>query len=328
MSVCLVLSVGWLAFYGLGPGPEMAAQSMIVSVPQGTSTRDIGRILAEAGVVYDDIRFALLAKLFGYTGRLKAGEFKLATGKNPLQVMRLLASAKPVQHAVTIPEGLNAGEIGRIFAAGGWCDEDKFKRLAHDKKFLADLGWGELSSLEGYLFPDTYYLTREIHGEKELIGLMLKRFKEVWREIAPSAVNTDRRHEVVILASIVEKETARPDELPVVAGVFSNRLKKGMRLQSDPTVIYGMEDFSGDITRKDLQTPTKYNTYTLAGLPAGPISNPGREALRAALQPASTDYLFFVGKNDGTHQFSRTLDEHNQAVQKYQRKKSGKNGKG
>ena len=239
-----------------------------------------------------------------------------------------LAVARPVQHPVTIPEGLSAREIGRIFAEGGWCDEMRFERLSGDGKFIASLGFAELKSLEGYLFPDTYYLTRDIHGEEELIRIMTKRFKDVWQEIAPSPEDTARLHDIVILASMVEKETARADERPVVAGVFYNRLKKGMRLQSDPTVIYGMSNFSGNITRKDLQTPSSYNTYTLSGLPAGPISNPGREALQAALQPAQTEYLFFVGKNDGSHHFSRTLDEHNQAVRKYQRKKSAKNSKG
>lgn len=324
----LVLSIGWLAMYGLVPGPETANKSVIIEFPQGTSIRGIGTILAEAGVVREDIRFALLAKILGYAGQLRAGEFKITTGRSPLEVIRLLARAKPVQHAVTIPEGLSAREIGRIFGEGGWCDEERFERLANDRDFIAGLGFGELKSLEGYLFPDTYHLTRDIHGEEELIRLMTKRFKEVWQEVALLPGNSGALHDVVILASMVEKETGQSDERPVVAGVFYNRLKKGMRLQSDPTVIYGIEGFSGNITRKDLQTPTKYNTYTITGLPAGPISNPGREALQAALQPARTDYLFFVGKNDGTHQFSRTLDEHNQAVQKYQRKKSAKNGKG
>lgn len=326
---CCVLTAGiWLGIYGLSRGPESGAKSVIVEFPPGTSLRGIGTKLAEAGVVYDDIRFALLTKLFGYGGKLKAGEFKVSTGRKPLEIIRELAKARPVQHAVTIPEGLNAREIGRIFAEGGWCDHERFERLAADKKFIAALGFGELNSLEGYLFPDTYHLTKDIHGEEELIRLMTKRFREVLREVSPSPDDPAKLHDIVILASMVEKETAKAEERPVVAGVFYNRLKKGMRLQSDPTVIYGMNDYSGNISRKDLQTPSSYNTYTVSGLPAGPISNPGREALRAALQPAETEYLFFVGKNDGSHQFSRTLDEHNQAVQKYQRKKSVKNGKG
>jgi UPF0755 protein len=325
---CLVLVAGWLVLYAFSSGPQVEDKSVIVNVPKGTSLKGIATILAESGVVEEDIRFAIIAKLMGYSGRLKAGEFKLATGKSPLQVLRQLAGAQQVQHEVTIPEGLRIKDIGHIFAEGGWCDEGRFYKLAHDKTFLAELGFGKLESLEGYLFPDTYRLTRDIHGEEELIRLMTKRFREVWGQVAPSPASIDKIRDVVILASIVEKESARPEERPVIAGIFNNRLKKGMRLQSDPTVIYGIEDFTGNITKKHLQTPTIYNTYTIAGLPAGPISNPGKAALQAALNPAKTDYLFFVGKNDGTHQFSRTLEEHNQAVLKYQRKKSEKNGKG
>lgn len=285
-------------------------------------------VLAAAGLVKEDIRFAILAKLCGYSGRIKAGEFKLATGATPLALLGQLVKAQPVQHAVTIPEGLRIEEIAALFARGGWCDEERFRRLAYERTFIADLGFGSLNSLEGYLFPDTYLLTRDIHGEEELIRLMTRRFSEVWAEVAPADLGREKRHEAVILASMIEKEAQKADERPIIAGVFHNRLKKGMRLQSDPTVVYGIDGYDGNITKKHLQTPSSYNTYTLDGLPAGPISNPGRASLAAALQPAATEYLFFVGKNDGSHQFSRTLDEHNHAVQKYQRKKPEKNGKG
>ncbi|HSO10231.1 MAG TPA: endolytic transglycosylase MltG [Desulfoprunum sp.] len=320
--------VAWFAVYAFSPGPPAAEGSAVVIIARGTPLREMSKVLAEAGLVEEDVRFAILARLLGYSGRIKAGEFKLTTGMNPLQVLRRLVAARPIQHSVTIPEGLRLHEIGRIFAQGGWCDEEQFRRLAQNKAFVTKLGFGDLDSLEGYLFPDTYYLTRDIHGAEELIIMMTRRFREVWTEVAPAPAATARQHEVVILASIVEKETGRGEERPVIAGVFHNRLKIGMRLQSDPTVIYGIEDFSGNITRKHLQTPSRYNTYTLTGLPAGPISNPGRSALEAVLRPAATDYLYFVGRNDGTHQFSRTLEEHNQAVRKYQRKKLEKNGKG
>ena len=323
-----LLIAGWLAVYAFSPGPRAAEKSAIVNIARGTPLKQMSAVLAGAGLVKEDLRFAILAKILGYSGRIKAGEFKLTTGNTPLALLAQLIRAQPVQHAVTIPEGLRIEEIGSIFARGGWCDEEGFRRLAYDKGFMAGLELGKLNSLEGYLFPDTYLLTRDIHGEEELIRLMTRRFKEVWAEVATEPGNAERRHEVVILASIIEKEAQKDHERSVIAGVFHNRLKKGMRLQSDPTVIYGVPDYAGNITRKHLQTPTRYNTYTLDGLPAGPISNPGRAALAAALKPAATDYLFFVGKNDGSHQFSRTLEEHNQAVQKYQRKKPEKNGKG
>ena len=326
-TACLLIA-GWLAVYAFSPGPQTDEKSAIVTIVRGTPLKQMSAVLAGAGLVKEDLRFAILAKILGYSGRIRAGEFKLTTGNTPLAVLRQLIRAQPVQHAVTIPEGLRIEEIGSIFARGGWCDEEGFRRLAYDKGFMVGLGLGKLNSLEGYLFPDTYLLTRDIHGEEELIRLMTRRFKEVWAEVATEPDNAERRHEVVILASIIEKEAQKDHERPVIAGVFHNRLKKGMRLQSDPTVIYGAQDYAGNITRKHLQTPTRYNTYTLDGLPAGPISNPGRAALAAALKPAATDYLFFVGRNDGSHQFSRTLEEHNQAVQKYQRKKPEKNGKG
>lgn len=323
-----LLVTGWLAVYALSPGPPAPEKSAIVTIARGTPLKQMSAVLAGAGLVKEDLRFAILAKILGYSGRIRAGEFKLTTGNTPLAVLAQLIRAQPVQHAVTIPEGLRIEEIGSIFARGGWCDEERFRRLAYDRGFAAGLGFGNMNSLEGYLFPDTYLLTRDIHGEEELIRLMVRRFREVWAEIAPEPGSAEKRHDVVILASIIEKEAQKDDERPVIAGVFHNRLKKGMRLQSDPTVIYGIEDYAGNITRKHLQTSSRYNTYTLDGLPAGPISNPGRAALAAALKPAATDYLFFVGRNDGSHQFSRTLEEHNQAVQKYQRKKPEKNGKG
>jgi UPF0755 protein len=319
---------GWFAVYALSPGPPASEASAVVTIARGTPLREMSKVLAGAGLVEEDIRFAVLARLLGYSGRIRAGEFELATGMTPLQLLRQLVAARPIQHAVTIPEGLRLDEIGRIFAQGGWCDAEQFRQLTHDKAFLAAIGFGELDSLEGYLFPDTYYLTRDVQGAEELITMMTRRFREVWTQLSPSPAGNASRHDVVILASIVEKETGWGEERAVIAGVFANRLKRGMRLQSDPTVIYGIDDYTGNITRKHLQTPSRYNTYTLAGMPAGPISNPGRSALEAALHPAATDYLYFVGRNDGTHQFSRTLEEHSRAVLKYQRKKPEKNGKG
>ncbi len=324
----MLLLAGWLAVYAVSPGPAAPEKSAIVTIPHKTPLKEMSAVLATAGLVREDIRFALLVKLCGYSGRIRAGEFKLNTGITPLALLDQLVKAQPVQHAVTVPEGLRIEDIGTLFARGGWCDEERFRQLASERSFIAGLGFGNVDSLEGYLFPDTYLLTRDIHGEEELIRLMTRRFWEVWKEVAPADLSQEKRHEVVILASMIEKEAQKAHERPIISGVFHNRLKKGMRLQSDPTVIYGIEGYDGNITKKHLQTPSSYNTYTLDGLPAGPISNPGKAALAAALQPAATEYLFFVGKNDGSHQFSRTLEEHNQAVQKYQRKKSEKNGKG
>lgn len=329
LFLCLgmLLTAGWLTSYGYSTGPDVAAESVVVDIPRGTSLRGISRILGEAEIIEDDIRFLILAKWQGVSSRLRAGEFRVPTGKTPLEVLALLVKAKPVQHVITIPEGLRAEEIAAIFAGDGWCDADIFQELMYDSDFIARLGLSGISSLEGYLYPDTYYLTRDIHGAERIITMQVKRFHDVWQELIDDLETTPDQLQTVILASIVEKETGDGAERPLIASVFHNRLKKGMRLQSDPTVVYGIDNFSGPITKTHLKTPTPYNTYVIPALPAGPIANPGQAALHAVLFPAEADYLYFVSKNDGTHQFSTNLREHNRAVQKYQRKKKSKNGK-
>jgi UPF0755 protein len=319
---CAVAFAGWLMSYTGGKGPEVTAEFVVVTIPHGTSVANIGHILARAGLIHDDNRFPLCAKITGYSRKFQAGEFRFSTGRNPVDVMRQLSEALPVQHPVTIPEGLRAEEIARIYAEGGWCDYNEFLRLAHDPDFIQSLGIGTVPGLEGYLFPDTYYLTRMSSDAGSLIRMMVQHFRKVWAELSKGAEEKIGGHDAVILASVVEKETADPAERPAIAAVFFNRLHQGMRLQSDPTVIYGIKNFSGSLTRDDLQTYTPYNTYMTPSLPAGPICNPGREALKAVLHPARDASLYFVSKNDGTHQFSKTLTEHNQAVQKYQRQRN------
>jgi UPF0755 protein len=323
----LLVCVGWYAYYVISPGPQTVAEDVTVTIPRGTSVRGIAKILAQKDVIHDDFRFLLLASFSGYSSKLQAGEFLLKTGRKPGEVLKELASARSVEYAITIPEGLRAAEIAEIFGDAGWCDPKKFISLVYEKSFMEKLGFDNLASLEGYLFPDTYLFTKDIRGAEKIIPIMVKRFTEVWQKLSADLVEKVDREKTVILASIVEKETGAPEERPLIAGVFHNRLRSGMRLQSDPTVVYGSEKFSKPITRKDLKTPTTYNTYTLPGLPVGPICNPGKEALEAVLHPATTKHIFFVSKNNGTHHFSTTLREHNRAVQKYQRKKKVKKGK-
>lgn len=323
----LTIGGGWYASYVFSPGPETDHETAIVSIPKGTSVRGISDILVREGVIRGDVRFLLLAKLSGYGWRLQAGEFRLRTGIKPLEVLRELASARSIEYPITIPEGLRAAEIAQIFGDYGWCNPKKFLNLVYDKAFLATLGFAHLDSLEGYLFPDTYLFTRDISGAEKIISILVKRFSDVWSEVTSEVPGPVDMEKTVILASIVEKETGIPEERPLIAGVFQNRLKEGIRLQSDPTVIYGSKKFSAPISKSDLLTETPYNTYTLPGLPVGPICSPGKDALRAVLHPTPTDTLYFVSKNDGTHQFSKSLIEHNLAVEKYQRKNSDKKGK-
>ncbi len=323
----MLVSAGWFSYYVFTPGPQTGAETAVVTIPKGTSVRGIGDILAQEAVIHGDIRFLLLAKFSGYSSRLQAGEFRLRTGIQPGEVLKELAFAKSIEYPITIPEGLRAAEIAEIFGEYGWCNPQKFIELISDQSFLEKLGFDHLDSLEGYLFPDTYLFTRDISGAENIIPIMVKRFTDVWSELSAGYDEEPDQEKTVILASIVEKETGAAEERPLIAGVFLNRLQKGMRIQSDPTVIYGSQKFSKPISKRDLRTPTPYNTYTLSGLPVGPICNPGKEALAAVLYPATTDTLYFVSKNDGTHQFSKTLSEHNRAVVKYQRNKSDKKSK-
>ena len=313
----VLLSVGgWFMAYVLQPGPQVPGAAALVFIPRGSSVTEIERILEQARLIHADYRFHILARVSGQAGKLQAGEFSLRTNRKPLDVIKELVSALPVEHLVTIKEGLNRSEIADIFATAGWVDRNRFLELTVDEGFLSEIGLADLGSAEGYLFPDSYRLVKPPPGEKELIKKLTDRFKDVWGTLPTGSSELDR-HEVVTLASIIEKETARAAERPVIASVFLNRLEKKMRLQADPTAVYGLDDFDGPISRADLQRQSPYNTYIIPALPPGPISNPGKAALEAVLQPAETDYLYFVSKRDGSHYFSKSLKEHNRAVRKY-----------
>ncbi|AGF76958.1 hypothetical protein, YceG family [Desulfocapsa sulfexigens DSM 10523] len=315
---------GWFLYFANQAAPGDQSETEVVVVPPGSSVVEINRILAQAGLVQNDVRFPVLARYLGIAARLQAGEFALHRGQTPSELLRELASAKPIQHVVTIPEGLTIAETAAAFAGGGWCDAEEFIRLANDSDFIKSLGLEPHKSLEGYLFPDTYYLTRKEQTAEDLLRMQVRHFFTVWNDIKTTAPLELSPYEVLILASMVEKEAAKASERPLIAGVFFNRLKKSMRMQSDPTVIYGIKDFSGTLSRKDLQTPSPYNTYTLKRLPIGPICNPGKEALNAVLHPTESNFFYFVSNNEGSHIFSKNLREHNRAVKKYQRSKKEK----
>ena len=312
----------WLWSYALTPMPMRDGGDIHVLIPPKTSLAGIEKILAESGAIPSGPGFYWLARLSRLSQRLQAGEYLFAPGQTPYQILRALASGATVRWSVTIPEGTNIYQLADILSQGGWGERGLFLDLTRDPEMLARYGVRG-TSLEGYLFPDTYQLVRG-QNPREIITLMLERGKQVRQELGDLGKNTLglSPHEVLTLASIVEKETAAPEERPLIAQVFLNRLRQGMRLQTDPTVIYGIADFDGNLTRKDLETPTPYNTYQINGLPPGPIANPGRASIAAVLHPASAPYLYFVSKNDGTHYFSNDLAEHNRAVFKYQKSAS------
>jgi UPF0755 protein len=238
----------------------------------------------------------------------------------PLEILDRFRRGLVVLHPVTIPEGYSVRQIAEVLRGAGIGDPEELLGLAESPAFISELGL-DVPTLEGYLFPDTYGLPRNI-STADIVRRMVGRFQEtyqsVWANRAAELGLT--RHQVVTLASIIEKETGSGIERPIISAVFHNRLRLRMPLQSDPTVIYPIKNFDGNLRKVDLVRDNPYNTYRRRGLPPGPIGNPGREALEAALYPSPVDYLYFVARNDGSHHFSRTLREHNKAVDQYQRR--------
>jgi UPF0755 protein len=293
----------------------------IVLIHPGDTFGEITRHLNQAGIVTHPLKFRLYARLKGYDYRLKAGEYSISTNMSPDRVLATLVSGKIRLHRLTVPEGLTLRQIADLVADTRLCSAPEFLKLAFDAALAEKLGI-PAAGLEGYLFPDTYFFPKNVTPRK-IITTMFARFQTVftpqWQARAKEKGLTV--HRVVTLASIIEKETGAAFERPLIASVFHNRLKKKMRLESDPTVIYGIKDFDGNLTRKHLAEKTPYNTYQIKGLPPGPIASPGAEALKAVLFPADTKFLFFVAKKDRTHQFSTNLKDHWRAVRKYQMKR-------
>ncbi len=275
-------------------------------IAPGEGFRRITRRLADSGIIKSPLKFRLLARFTHQDKRIKAGEYRLRPSQSPGEILTALVGGDVVLYRLTVPEGFTLEQISQAVAAAGLAKAEDFRMAAKDPQLIDALGI-HAPSLEGYLFPDTYYFPRPA-DPKTIIRTMVNNLMTIltpkWRKAAKQAGFTI--HQVLTLASIIEKETGAPAERRLISSVFYNRLQKKMRLASDPTVIYGIPDFDGNLTRKHLQTPGPYNTYLNTGLPPGPIANPGAQAIKAALFPKNTDYLFFVSKKDGTHQFSPT----------------------
>ncbi len=312
----------WLACHAFIPVNGRGGPVTVV-IPRATGLAGIEKILAAQGVISGNTPLLILARLTGKGHRLKAGEYVFPPGRTPLQVLDLLVSGRVLYRPVTIPEGMNQYQVADILARDGWIDQHRFLALSRDPGFIRKLGL-EVVDLEGYLFPDTYLLSRGQQDEAGIIRMMVARNQQVLAALLDQYPRKSSLsdHQILTLASIVEKETGRAGERPLIARVFLNRLRLGMRLQADPTVRYGLlpdRGQGGRLTRRDLAQPTPYNTYLIKGLPPGPICNPGRAAIAAVLAPATQSYLYFVSRNDGSHYFSRSLAEHNRAVARYQK---------
>ncbi len=287
----------------------------------GESAASVGKRLADHGLLRHPWLFSIAARFKGVDHRIRAGQYLLDSSMTPLELLRMVAQGMTSVQGITIPEGTTVDQIARRLEADNITEKGAFLCMAKDQELLRTMRIAA-DSVEGYLFPDTYYLYQGM-GADEVIRTMLRRFNEkITASMRKKVVEKGLTlHEVVTLASIVEKETGREDERPLIASTFMNRLVRGIPLQSDPTVIYSINNFSGNLTKQDLLRPVPYNTYVFKGLPEGPICNPGLASIEAVISAPQTLFLYFVSRNDGTHQFSTDLEHHNHAVARYQKKK-------
>lgn len=302
------------------PYQAFPQEGVFVTVPHGASGRSVGRILARNGVVRSSLAFELLTRRHPRR-TLQAGEYFFDHAVTASEVFDAVSSGKIYEKALTIPEGYTMFDIAQLLEQQGVVNRDEFLAAARDPSSIVDLA-PRARSLEGFLFPATYPFPRH-PSAKDVVALMVHRFREVWQRLSPDPETRGRSLEqVVTLASLVERETPVPAERPIVAGVFANRLRTGQALQCDPTVAYALAlkgKYTGTLTGADLRIDSPYNTYQHPGLPPGPIANPGEASLKAALEPAVVDYYYFVANTQGGHFFSRTLAEHNTNVARYRR---------
>jgi len=317
----LVVVAAWLAYALCVPYQGFPREGVFVDVPHGASARTIGRLLAGKGVVRSRLAFEALSR---WRARrvLQAGEYFFDHPVNTFQVHQAIAEGRVFEMEVAVPEGLTMYDIADLLARQGLISRQAFLVAARDPAPVGDLA-PAAGSLEGFLFPATYRFPHHVTAQ-EIVQAMVLRFHETWQTLSEASAsrNALSAEAVVALASLVERETSVPEERPLVAAVFANRLRRGLPLQCDPTVIYALklaDKYSGSLDLGDLRFDSPYNTYRHRGLPPGPISNPGEAALRAALNPAQVDYLYFVANGQGGHVFSKTLEEHNRNVARYRR---------
>lgn len=317
----VMILFSYAAIYLRTPLNEKGAGKSI-TVQRGMAFREVAYLLEDQGIIKGVTRFILLGRLSGASPKVKAGEYELSSDMTPIQVLDALTKGRVKQYKVSIPEGYAVRQIAEFLETEGIANGEALLEKCFSPQYISSLGI-EADSLEGYLFPDSYLFSKGL-SEEEVIETMVRRFRQIYvPEYSKRAEELGfSDYEILILASIIEKEAAIREERFLVSSAYHNRLKQKMRLYSCPTVIYGIKDFDGNLTKTDLERYTPYNTYIIRGLPPGPICNPGKEAIEAALYPAETTYLYFVSKNDGSHHFSSTLKEHNIAVRKYQ--KTGK----
>ncbi len=304
--VALIILASFEVFF---TGPAAATPGELVLIRPQTTANQVAQTLSGRGIIKSSRRFLFFARIFGFDKRIQPGRYYLPAGRNELEVLKIITSLRYSKGRVTIPEGLTTNEIASILESNGVCSAADFLNYTTHFKLPAVAQ----SSIEGFLFPDTYDLPVGL-GPKKTVDIMVNRFYTVFDELKKElGVDSVPIAETVVLASLIEKEAKLNEERPVIASVFINRLKKSIRLECCATVEYILPEHKPTLTYADLKTPSRYNTYLHPGLPPGPICNPGRASLRAALKPALTDYFYFVAQGDGSHKFSKTLADHIQA---------------
>lgn len=309
---------GWVAWFAWQPLPLPTTPFQFTVTP-GTSLKGLAAQLRKAGVLEEGIRFRIIGRVMGYANRVQSGAYALDKPLTPLELYGKLVRGEVTQAAILLVEGWNIREVRQELARHPQLDH----RLVDmtDAEVLAEIG-AEENHPEGLFFPDTYFFnpgSSDIEVLRRAYRIQKQKLMEAW-ESRSTGLPYSTPYEALIMASIIEKETGATEERPMIAAVFINRTRKGMRLQTDPTVIYGLgASFDGNLRKADLQRDTPYNTYTRKGLPPTPIAMPGEAAIRAALNPARSDALYFVARGNGTHYFSDSLDEHNRAVNRFQR---------
>jgi UPF0755 protein len=322
LAGAVVLLAGAAAFWAqVRPVAPASVETRTVVIPRGASARHIARLLADAGLVRSAWAALVTARALGVAERLQHGEYALRPAQSTAEILRAIASGEQVRHRITVPEGYTVVQVADLLASEGLVDRERFLRLAlHAGRTLRrpTLAGLPVDSLEGYLFPDTYQFTRGL-DEAAVLARFLDRFDEaVGPDLrAAAAARGLSLHQLLTVASMVEREARVADERPVVAAVIYNRLARGMRLEIDATVLYAVGTHKSSLTAADLAVDSPYNTYRREGLPPGPIANPGLAAIAAAASPADVPYLYYVLRPDGRHHFSRTLEEHLDAVRRY-----------
>lgn len=302
----------------VGTAMDQLARVEEIEIQKGTGLYQIANMLKDARLIRSTTAFIVFARAKNVAHKIKAGEYEFTSSMPAYVILDKLVRGEVVGHVVVVPEGFTMGQIADAIVDAKVPKGKKFLDAAADRELLSSLKIPGATA-EGYLFPETYNLTRSM-SEKEILTLMVNEF---WRRVPPELIESGRKagldlNRMITLASMIEKEAKIKEEKPLISAVFHNRLKKGMRLQCDPTVIYGVKDYNGVILKSHLRNKKNpYNTYVIYNLPPGPIANPGLDSIMAAVNPAPVDYLYFVSRNDGSHQFSATLSHHNSAVAKF-----------